>query len=309
MFPDRGWDSYEKHLRLMGEQRFTGRFEELGFLVTLGFLDATGALTSTGHEYFLARYVLADDAAADGVLRLAVLEVPACAALIQLLAGRTAVSRDRAMTALRCQGFGEGLTDRTLGQVLALLNRVGAIRYAKRTSTFEVTVNLSAAPEPPRSIFIAPDSPYGNRTWLRRVLEECSGFIYWLDKHFMPSAFEALWEAADATRISEVRILSLALPDNSSRKARSSYRDLRREFVGKGMSLEWRIVTSQGLRATHDRWIIGAGTARNVPNVNAILSGQHSELIRSDDPVVLRSLFEGYWHDALPYDQTPARAA
>jgi len=67
------------------------------------------------------------------------------------------------------------------------------------------------------------------------------------------------------------------------------------------------VIDSTKIRNTHDRWVIGADTARNVPNVNAIYTGQHSEMHVSPRRADLSGLFDGYWAEAVPFD--PAEVA
>jgi hypothetical protein len=183
-----------------------------------------------------------------------------------------------------------------------LMHRAQLIRYAKRLGTFEVLVNPAQEPVAPQSIFIAPETPFANRVWLRRILEECEDFIYWLDKHFMPAAQEVIWEAASGSRVAEVRVLSLKLPDNSSKNALRDYRNLRTELANRSVAFEWRVIDSKLVRDTHDRWIVGRRSARNVPNVNAIFSGQRSELNVSNQADELKAVFEEYWANATPID-------
>jgi hypothetical protein len=66
--------------------------------------------------------------------------------------------------------------------------------------------------------------------------------------------------------------------------------------------VEWRVIDSTKIRDTHDRWIIGDESARNVPNVNAIISGQHSELNLSSQRDEISQLFEAYWAESNPID-------
>lgn len=87
------------------------------------------------------------------------------------------------------------------------------------------------------------------------------------------------------------------------------YRDLRAELAGRSVDLQWRVIDSTQIRDTHDRWVIGADTARNVPNVNAIYTGQHSEMHASPSRAELSGLFDGYWAGAAPFDPAEAQVA
>lgn len=76
------------------------------------------------------------------------------------------------------------------------------------------------------------------------------------------------------------------------------YGNLVAEFKSRGIDFEWRVIDSTLIRDTHDRWVITDTSARNIPNVNAIFSGQHSELNRSEQRDELQELFDNYWDEA-----------
>lgn len=313
MLPDRGWQSYEDRLRRVGERRPLERGEEalLAFLVELGMLRPDRAtLSEAGQAYFDARFIAGDGAAADAVLHRCVMDHPPATAVAQLLAGVPGADRVRVETVLRSQGFG-GVTDRSVGSLLKLMHRALVVEYNTRTSAVRVLDSpvTAAADAVPASVYVSPGTPYGNKVWLRRVLAECRGSIDWLDKHFMPVAFEPLWEAVDGARVSRVRILSLRLRDHEGKRTIKQYRDLRAELAGRSVDLSWRVIDSTKVRDTHDRWVIGADTARNVPNVNAIYTGQHSEMHASPQRAELNGLFDGYWVQAVPFDPAEMQMA
>lgn len=303
MLPRKSWEAYETDLKAVAEFRFAGLEDDLALLQELGLVEG-GALTPQGDEYYNACFLRADRDRADRLLRALLLNYKPAEAILQMLSGVPDARRDAAESVLRSQGLGDGLSDREVGSLLMLMNRGGVIKYTKARGSFNVLVKPSAAPEVPKSVFVSPETPYGNRIWLRRILEEPEGFIYWLDKHFMPQALESLWEAADGTRISEIRVLSLKLPDNSGKKALRAYSDLKKELRTRGISFEWRVIPSKAVRATHDRWIIGRASARNVPNVNAIFSGQHSEMSQSESAEELCHVFEAYWDQGRQIDES-----
>lgn len=305
MLPDRGWQSYEDVLRYVGERRPAARGLDplLAFLLGLGMLDEDRAtLTDRGRAYFTARFITGDAAAADAVLHACVLDLPPATAVAQLLVGVPGADRQRAETVLRSQGFG-GVTDRAVGSLLKLMDRAGVVDYNPKTAAVRVLDSPAAddAEEVPTSVYVSPATPYGNKVWLRRVLSECEGSIDWLDKHFMPVAFEPLWEAVDGARVSRVRILSLRLKDHEGNRTIKKYRDLRAELATRSVDLSWRVIDSTKIRDTHDRWVLGATTARNVPNVGAIYTGQHSEMHASPQRDELSRLFNGYWAEAAPF--------
>lgn len=312
MLPDRGWQSYEDALRRVGERRpvANGDTPLLAFLATLGLLREDGkTLSERGQKYFNARFITGDEAEGDAVLRECVMDHPPATAVTQLLAGVPA-DRGRVETVLRSQGF-EGVADRSVGSLLKLMHRAGLVEYNSRTATVRVLESpaTAVAEAVPPSVYVSPATPFGNKVWLRRLLAECQGSIDWLDKHFLPVAFEPLWEAVDGTKVSRVRILSLRLPDHEGKRTLRQYRDLRSELGGRSVGLSWRTIASTKIRSTHDRWVIGANSARNVPNVNAIYTGQHSEMHASPQREELSRLYEDYWANAVPFDPAEASEA
>lgn len=306
MLPTRSWKAYEDGLRLVGEQRFAGDAEVVRTLAMLNLVETAAngepRLTGPGREYFNARFVQGKCEEAVRVLCGLLIDYAPAAAILQLLGGVKGATRQTAETVLRSEGFGDALNERRLGSLLALMNHAGVIAYSPKTGSLQVLRPLNEAAEVPRTTFVSPKTPYGNRAWLRRLMGEAEGHIYWLDKHFMPVAFEAIWEAADANRISEVRILSLRLEEHQGRRTMRDYRDLVKELGERGIDLAWRTVDSKLMRNTHDRWIIGKNRSWNVPNVNAIYSGQHSEMHRTDNRDELEQLFEEYWSSGVPID-------
>jgi len=277
--------------------------ESLAFLRDIGLLDDATALTPEGSAYFEALFIKREDQASCSILAHALMNCPEAALLSQALAGVRSADRTVAETVLRSQGFGTGLTARSLASLLSLMRRAGLIGYNQRTGAINVLV--SPADDPPaRTMFVTPRTPYSNKLWLRKALGECEGQISWLDKHFMPVALDTLISAADANRLTSIRILSLLLPEHELASTRRAVADLTLELENRGIAFQWRTIDSRLCRDTHDRWIIADNIAWNVPNANAVFSGQHSEISRSDQRESLAALFETYWSQAVPMSIT-----
>jgi len=196
---------------------------------------------------------------------------------------------------LRNVGLGVDLTDRKLGTLLTLLDRAEVIRYVRSKGVLNVLLPPMDNGQVPSTVFVSRETPFSNVMWLGRVLKQCEGHIYWIDKHFQPAGLETLADVADGNRISEIRVISLKLPDNSTPKAMKAYRSLKTELSNRGISLEWRFVDSSVVRDSHDRWVIGSTSAYNVPDVGAVMSGNKSEMSRSESAGRLNADFENYW--------------
>lgn len=73
-------------------------------------------------------------------------------------------------------------------------------------------------------------------------------------------------------------MIPLRLPDNSTPKAMKAHPSLKAELSNRGVALEWRFVDSSVVRDSHDRCIIGANSAYNVPDLGTVMSGNKSEM-------------------------------
>ena len=291
------WATVEADLRRLGERRPGSAATSFEFLATLGFVEEDRRqLSPTGLQYFRLRFIDENAAAAVEILRNQLLTCcPEAAAICQLLTNRPKAGRMAAETVLRSQGYGEGLTGRRLGSLLALMAQAQLIEYPRGEGAFRVLARPLREHDLLASVFIAPDTPWSNRKWLARLLDDCRGYIYWFDKHFVPEGLDFIGESADGGRISDVRVLSLPIEANQTRRAKRASADLAKELLGRGITFEWRFAQSADLRDTHDRWVITEGRAWNLPNLNAILSGQHSEITASTMPDTLRAMFEKLW--------------
>lgn len=310
-FPHKSWKGYAETIKSLGEQRTNVPAADLSFLGEIGFInftqgvfigDTVASLSELGSEYFNIHFIQGDEILANETLRKGLLNYKPVAVLCQMLEGIKFARKATADSILRSQGLGAGLTDRNLGTLLTIMDTAGVIGYTKvEIHLYEHTASKK---EVPQSVFISPDTPYANRTWLRRILSECDDYIYWLDKHFLASGLEPLWEAVDGNKVQDIRILSLKLEGNSGKGPMRSYKDLKTELAKKGVKLEWRFIDSEKVRKTHDRWIMGKNYVRNVPDVGTILSGKHSELNIGSDPKTIKGVFEAYWVEATSVDES-----
>lgn len=300
--PVHSWNKYQIHLKGIGERQ-PNKFspDEMEFLQELNLVNSEGRLTYMGNEYFLAKCIKNDTIKENLILRKSLLEYGPAVVICQLLKGVPNSNKNSVETLLRYHGYGDKLSDRKIGILLSIMNQVGVISYNKKTGIINVKVNLSAEQEAPANIFISPDKPFSNKVWLRKVLEQMNDHIYWFDKHFFPMALEELNDAIDGNKINEVKILSLDLGENTGKKAKKKYQDLKLELASKNVNFEWRLIDSTLVKPTHDRWVFGSNIGYNIPDVGSIYSGKHSELNRSCNLVELHSLFQNYWDMSVEF--------
>jgi hypothetical protein len=100
-----------------------------------------------------------------------------------------------------------------------------------------------------------------------------------------------LTDEADATSISEIRILSGPVQAGD---AANDYKRFRAEMKTLGITAEWRIVQTAE-RTWHDRFIVTRDKAWNVPPLNTIYKGDYSEFTRTQRPP-----FEDWWVKGAP---------
>lgn len=294
--PSESWPAYLEVLREIGERRAAARSDD-GFLAALGLVDDDGAgLSALGERFFTAQYIRDDHDAAATALAEALEAYAPAVAIRQMLFGTKNATKAKAETVLRSYGFGAGLTERSLGTLLTIMVAAGQVSYARGS------LRVLSAPQTetlvPECVLIGPDTPYGNEAWMRRLLGGCEGDVIWFDKHLMPPALDWLWESADGARQNSIRLLSLRLEGNSSKNVRRRYLNLQRELAQRGIALEWRMVDPAVVKKTHDRWIVDSRGAYNVPNVNAISTGQLSEINRSSSSDPILAELEGIWERA-----------
>ena len=177
------------------------------------------------------------------------------------------------------------------------MNYAEIINYNKKTRVVRVLISPDT-PRAPKNVFIDPNRPFSNIMWIKKVLSECEGGVYWLDKHFQKEALEWLWAIADADKIKKIRVLSLDLGEgNLGTSARKDLTRFKKELANKNINASWRTIDSKLVRDAHDRWIIDdSGYARNVPNVNAISSGQRSEMNLTENYDEVKKAFDEYWN-------------
>jgi hypothetical protein len=137
---------------------------------------------------------------------------------------------------------------------------------------------------------IKRETPYSNLAYIRKILRDCKDYIWWLDKHFDPRAFELLADEVDRGLVKEIRVLSTA----EHLKGRlSNFRRFRHEMVQGGIGVEWRVGDLDGL---HDRYLISQEVCYNIPPVNTIYKGDLSDI----QAAVERPDFDRWWRKATP---------
>jgi hypothetical protein len=302
MLPTHPWSTIKPYIKSIGEGEAIGRYDlgdEYEFLCDLGIIDSirTGELTDMGNSYFEEAFIRSNSIGEEKILQRLLINYPPTQAIQQYLWGVKNITTDQVLTVLKATGLWIFEEKRLLTHLLDLLNLGRIIKYDRRNKKIEILISPDTQGVP-SSVFIDPTKPYGNIYWIKRLLAECKGFIYWIDKHFMKEAFDWIYAVADANHIKEIKILSLNLGDhNLNSQAKDSYKRLKKELSQKGIQLIWSTIDSKLIKDLHDRWILDEkGAAWNLPNVNAISAGQRSEINRSENYDEIIKAFKQYWN-------------
>ncbi len=304
MLPQNNWKKILVYIKTAGEDGCIDhsqvKDDNYQFWEDIGVFNhsASGELTEAGRAVFEALYIRCDGEEVN-ILRQLLLSYPPTIAVQQYLWGVTNVTVEQVLTVLKTTNFWFYDSREPLTHFLDLLNYVSIVNYKKKIRKVKILISPDTL-YVPKNVFIDPTRPFSNIVWVKRILGECEQSICWLDKHFQKEALEWLWAISDANKINEIRILSLDLGDaNLSSGAKKEYRRFKKEMSNKGINVKWATIESHDIKDAHDRWIIGANEyLRNVPNVNAISSGQRSEMNYSENYDKASSAFTGYWRKA-----------
>ena len=299
IFPQTYWNQIIGYIQSIGEGNRITRsdmsYNDI-FLTNIGLIEdePIPKLTKIGKALFHEVFIRGNKKKEKEILRNCLLSYSPVLAIQQNLWGLKSVTISQVLTVLKSTGHCNDWYPHEMERFLELLDWSGIIRFDQKNYRLSVLVPPSTEILP-NTIYIDPERPFSNVMWIKRVLKRCQGFIYWLDKHFEKSALEWLWEIANADKISEIRILSLDCENNVNKVAKKDYKRLNKELKNKGIDLIWAVIDSKSIRDTHDRWIISKDYAVNVPNVNAIASGQRSEMNKSENPNDIKKAFQKYW--------------
>lgn len=296
LLPRRAWSAYEKIIKAIAEREESDASnDDIDFLKSIHFVISDDTLTELGVVYYENKFIRSELEKANDEFKKGLLQFPPCEAILQLLFGVKAPKKDNALSILKSRGFWFYEDESPLTNLLLMMNSASLITYSKKFRTIEILHNPTLEEsEMPSSIFIDPTHPYSNKVWLKRILRDCNGYIYWLDKHFTSAGLEYLWEIVDANKVRDIKILSLGLDVHITAKAVKEYKDLKKELTNKGITLEWLKIDSNLIRDTHDRWILSNKIAWNLPDVNTIMSGSRSDINKSGSYKEMNAAFIDY---------------
>lgn len=247
------------------------------------------ALTERGNAFDEAWSVFGNRDAAQAILRDAYLALPQTEALVQGLHGRQPVKVDGALHLLARHRLADPSQVTGFRVYLQRLNELEVAAYSPKMQTVRVLASVPGSEEPQPTVrVIERDRQYSNVLALRRTLRACRGHIWWADAHFSRKGLEPLVDEADATCVSEIRLLSG--PAQVGDRTPDDFKRFQKEMGALGIAAEWRVIEDRADLDFHDRFIVTKGQAWNVPPVNTLFKGDYSEITLTTAPP-----FESWW--------------
>lgn len=302
--PIQNWNIMKNIIKVLGEENkpllvYPSNQNRFLFLQELRIVDDDYLLTPIGKKLFHCMFIRMDNESERVILRDLLSTLPSFITLQQNLWGLEHVSIDQVVTVLKSTNLWEGNSKESLTNFLDFLNYVGLITYNRRKREIKIKEPISLS-KVSTSFFIDPKRPFSNILGIESILAKCEGSIYWFDKHFQKEGLEWLLSVADVNKINKIRILSLDLGDKNIRKeVVKLYKRLKTELKYKNIDLLWNVIDSKFVKDSHDRWIFDdKQNIWNIPNVNAISSGQQSEILKSGGYIEIAKSFENYWKES-----------
>lgn len=255
-------------------------------------------LSEAGLDLYRAAFVVRDDQATKRLLGQALRSLLPMQVIAQELGNSAAVPEDGVISLLALHRVVDAdFSVDSARSTFRWLNDLGVIVYSRQKKTVRFVPDDPGAAKAGEvaklSAMISPRTPFSNVARLRRMLRSQTGTVTWADQHFGARAFEELVDELDPSRVTELRIISGRAESVLSAKSYRDYIRFQEEMAIKGISVEWRVDPT---REWHDRWLVDAGKAFNLPPVNSLFANQYSEILPSEE----RPPVDEWWARASP---------
>lgn len=154
------------------------------------------------------------------------------------------------------------------------------IEERQKTIIQEIKSMLGIGEKQPSSRLITPTTPFSNTLQIKKTIQECEAYLYWVDKYFGKSGLEILASALSSSQeinINEIKILTSS--EKVDGNLRKDFKRFKEELKNRGISVEMRALAQKEVAASiHDRWIISKYKAFNIPFPDVIKRGKYSEI-------------------------------
>lgn len=179
----------------------------------------------------------------------------------------------------------------------------GFINEREKTVRLKIAALLGlSATDAQEKPLITPDTPFSNELMIRRTIESCRDFLYWVDKYFSRKGLEYLADSLVKDKIRSIKILMdgtpLLIKETGKMKEdlRNDFRKFTEEMKNRGIICELRVIVDSKVRRNiHDRWIITKDNKFNLPSPDTIARGQYSEISETSSNIP----FDLWWGNSL----------
>lgn len=141
---------------------------------------------------------------------------------------------------------------------------------------------------------IMPAHIFQNEMAFYNSLNQCDGFIHWVDKYFSPVGLRLLYYAINKISVKDVKILVSSEKANAD--LRHFFQTFRNDLATYGINCQLRVLADRNVKnEIHDRYVIAKNVTFNVPSIDTAERGQISEIKRT--AIVLP--FDRWWSMGL----------
>jgi len=136
---------------------------------------------------------------------------------------------------------------------------------------------------------ISPEKPFTNEMRIRHIIRSSESYIYWLDKYFTRRGLEFLAQEVNTDLVDEIKILTGT--KQTDHNLRKEFKKFKEEMKNQGLEAEMHVLPGEVARDIHDRWLVDENRSFNIPSINTIGRGQHSEI----NEATTKPPFEDWW--------------
>lgn len=246
------------------------------------FDEKNNCLTPEGKKIFEELYINNNQEQVSNIFIEKTLENPVVNLIFQVFYGKDNICIEQLIDLLNYHHILEReVIQKDVVKLLIYLNKFNIVSYDKKNRKFKINdVYIGKTTNLLKQYYVNPTTPFSNIYSMRKIIRSCKGEIYWIDKHFRKEAFEILLDGLPPSDIASVHIISS--DENLTVSAKNDFLNLKKELTSRNVKLLWSIIDDCTFK-WHDRWIVSDNLSYNIPPVLAIIRGQRSEFLKTDN--------------------------
>lgn len=131
---------------------------------------------------------------------------------------------------------------------------------------------------------IVPNLPYRNQINLYKVFDHCTGYLWWLDQHFISDGFELLHDWCQCenhiVNVTDICILGSSKINTAElKRLKHHFSQFQVDLGHLDIQADIRVITNTNiLKTLHDRYIISDNIAFKILPVGSLIKGQYGSL-------------------------------